>query len=194
MWKGIILYFFLIITVVISRFTLKYLQSNHAVVDVIKSLNYDFNRFGMKHFIRHVSDHHGKVIIPRVMDCYEGLFGVWFAEETADYICINNSLHPTHKIHIILHEIAHILLNHPRVPLAHVLSPNIVKEFGWEEVEGYATLAPQKNLLKMPHEHESEAFAFHIQELVFAAHRWHELTANDSSIEALLPIINSTVN
>jgi hypothetical protein len=173
---------------------LKYSRPNPVIIEIIQDINYDFKHFGMIDFLQHVSRYRRKDIIVGVMDCDESLFGVWFLQETADYICINKTLHPTHKIHVILHEIAHILLDHPRVPIGHVLSPELRQAFGLDYVEGHAKYAPQKHVLKLPHEQEAEAFGFLIQERVMAANRWHELTVNDSSIEALLPIINTTVS
>ncbi|WP_253195638.1 hypothetical protein [Streptomyces sp. JHA26] len=42
-----------------------------------------------------------------------GPFGLWVATGTADYIFYQQETSPSHQDHIILHEISHILADHP---------------------------------------------------------------------------------
>ena len=119
---------------------------------------------------------------------------MWIPLPIADYIMVNEALHPMHKTHTVLHEIGHMLLNHPLRPLSEVLPPHLLRELDVEMLEGFARYSPLHGLMQSSVEQEAEAFVFSIQTRIIQADRFKALTAVDSSIKMLLPLIHTSAS
>lgn len=166
------------------------LLSQQKVTACIHNLAYDFNHFVLKDFVRYTAVRRGKSIMIRRMPLDPDLFGVWIPTRDVDYVFVNNTLHPTHQIHTVLHELAHILLDHPRRSVEQILPPVLLELLEVESAEG--SYARTLLIEDTPEEQEAEDFVFQIQAKVIEANRLHELTAVGSSIETLLPLINTS--
>lgn len=134
----------------------------------------------------------GRPIYIRRRDLSADLFGVWLPGARVDYIFINKNHQGVQQIHTTLHELAHILLDHPRRPLNGVLSPEILQRLEIEIAEGCARYVPTTQIEQRPEEREAEEFVFQLQEQVIQADRLRELTAVGTSIETLLPMVNTS--
>jgi hypothetical protein len=76
---------------------------------------YDFARFQISDFIAWVEARRGRPIrvFPRSLP--PEMFGAWIEGDTADYIFYEDEPLHVHTIHILLHELCHILLGHKTV-------------------------------------------------------------------------------
>jgi hypothetical protein len=82
---------------------------------ILRDLDYDFKAFTIDTFIARVSKVKGRRIRTTAWDMPPGLFGAWLidGDEQVDYIFYRQNVPPIHQIHIQLHELAHILSDHP---------------------------------------------------------------------------------
>lgn len=167
-------------------------SSQQKVMEIIRNLRYDFANFNLKDFIRYISAQRGRRIYIRRLPLDPELFGAWLPTPSADYIFVNSTVHPIHQLHCVLHEMAHILLNHPRRKLDQILPPELFQVLKMEMNEGCARYAPALHVNQTPEEREAEDFVFQIQDQVIQANRLQELTATGSSIESLLPLIDTS--
>ena len=80
---------------------------------VIESLEYDFRQFSLEDFVDHIARRKRREIILQSwsFDSKE-LSALWLPQETAHYIFFNARYHQLHQTHSILHELAHLVLNH----------------------------------------------------------------------------------
>ena len=147
-------------------------------------LGYDFQAFDLAHFIQHVETYRQRTIFVNPLPLQLELSAAWVRAETADYIFYNQDTHPVQQTHSILHEIAHILLEHPCHPLSDVLSPKLLNRLQNGVPHGRPRLADAQ-LRASPEEREAEAFVLLIQQRLVNARRLSELTGPSSSIRAL---------
>lgn len=91
-----------------------------------------------------------------------------------------------HQIHIILHEVAHMLLQHPLHPIQEIMPPALLAEL---EQDAYGHLRTITRL-KDVYEQEAEDFVYAIQKQIVYSERMVELTRGVSSIEDLKPFLS----
>lgn len=118
--------------------------------------------------------------------------GLWYHTPAIEFVVIPEGpqFHPLLQEHIALHEIAHILLGHPPVPLAHF---NVLAAFQSTSPDvppiGRA-LHFKQNYLLQPPELEAEYLATLIQQRGLPRHLRYSLTGRASSIAGLSPLAN----
>jgi hypothetical protein len=168
----------------------KHNATGDRVQQALDALAYDFSRFELAHFVVHVANLRQKPIQIVRLPLAAALFGVWVPTARQDYIFCNLRLQPIHQTHVILHEIAHMLLNHRRERIDHVLPPDLLRELG-QDAAGRLRVAPNANQRADAEEQESERFVYLIQRQVVRARRLAELTGESSSIPALKPITDA---
>ncbi len=144
----------------------------------IHQLNYDFGRFTIDDFIAYLMEYRQKdiLIVPFVFRSASS--GAWMPCETADYIFYSAKAHDILRVHIMLHEIGHMLLNHRCLDLAEILPPEV--------------LALQKSSLRLrtikkeketdPEELEAEMFVRELRAQIMAADRF-EYLVNPTSVK-----------
>ena len=164
---------------------------NDKVQHVLDALAYDFNQFELSHFVKHIAAYRGKPIQLVPFPFTPTLFGVWVLGEMSDYIFFNALVQPIHQTHIILHETAHMLLNHQRRRIEDVLPPELLRELGANGVMGRLRVAPTSDIHADEEEQESERFVYLIQRQLMHANRLAELTGESSSIPRLKPITDA---
>ena len=152
-----------------------------AMQQVLDSLDYDFTQFNVEHFVEHIESLRRKPIQMVAMPLTATLFGMWVPTPSQDYLIYNATLQRVHQIHTILHEIAHMVLNHSLRPLSDVLLPEQLEALS----VGRLRFAPTADYSSDPEEQEAEAFVFAIQRQVVTAERLYELTGESSSIPEL---------
>lgn len=158
--------------------------------ELIDRLAYDFNQFELAHFIRHIERLQRREILVIPLPFEPGLSAVWIRAETADYIFYNVRTHPIHQSHNILHELAHILLDHTRWPIDQALPPELLALVGTSQLEGRLRKA-DPYLRADQEEQEAEAFVFLIQKRLVTANRMTQLMGQSSSIDALRRWVDS---
>jgi hypothetical protein len=156
---------------------------------VIDALHYDFSAFDIAGFLLHIENAWTRHLSVRYVPLSPELFGLWYPTEATDYIFINASLHPTHRIHSLLHEIAHMLLGHRGVNLQDVLGEELCQELGIRSGPGHLR-STWKQATNSTEEQEAEAFVMLVQLRVVHARRLHELYGETTSISTLQPYIN----
>lgn len=168
----------------------KHKMADDRVQEALDALAYDFSQFELAHFVSHIVRLRQKPIQIIQLPLTAALFGVWVSAARQDYIFCNMRLQPIHQTHVILHEIAHMLLNHRRERIDHVLPPDLLRELG-QDSAGRLRVAPDRDQHVDAEEQESERFVYLIQRQVVRARRLAELTGESSSIPALKPITDA---
>ncbi|MCC6191701.1 MAG: hypothetical protein IT318_21950 [Anaerolineales bacterium] len=92
------------------------------LLQLIDSLEYDFSRFDIADFTAWVAARRGRPIQVVPMSLPPELFGAWIESDAADYIFYEDEPLHVHTVHILLHELSHILLGHKTVRVCGDLS------------------------------------------------------------------------
>lgn len=155
----------------------------------IDALGYDFNAFEMEGFLKHVETVRKRPLIVRYVPFSHDLFGLWYPTERVDYIFVNANLHATHQIHTLLHEVAHMLLEHRGTNLRDFLGPDLVRELDISTGDGHLRAAGSLLPVNDRQEREAELFVLLIQRKLVMAQRLHELYGEPTSIAAMHPYV-----
>lgn len=160
-------------------------RRDYVLIDqVIAELNYDFDHFELASFIQHIAHQRRRPIHCQPMAFARTLFGVWVPGRDTDYIFYNAAAQPVHQTHIVLHELAHLLLEHAGRPLHEVLSPELLAQLGSLQGHGHQRSA-SPNLHEDPQEQDAEQFVYRIQRRLVRARRLDELIRLSTSIASL---------
>ncbi len=81
--------------------------------DIVDALVYDFTHFNLPDFINTLQHQRQRRIQVTGWSLTDDLFGVWIPATSADYIFYNQTRHPVHQTHTVLHLLAHLVLDHP---------------------------------------------------------------------------------
>jgi hypothetical protein len=164
-------------------------RPHNPVKVALQELEYDFSSFELEGFIAHISQRRNKPIACEAWTLSPEIFGAWVPTEQRDLVIYNAGLQPVHQIHSILHELAHMVLKHPLIPLADVLP-----QLGFEPSgcnSGHVRMAGEPRVSHNSHEQEAEQFVYLIQEKVVKANRLAELTEISTSIQNLRRIADA---
>ena len=154
-----------------------------AIIARIDRLEYDFQLFELDDFIDHVARYQRREIVLKAFPLELTLSAAWVRGDEVDYIVYNDRLHVVQQRHNILHEIAHIVLNHRRRPLAEVLPPELLAQLAQLlPLAAQGRPRPTDPRLRLdPEEQEAEAFVLHIQQRLVQAQRLQALLGPSSS-------------
>jgi hypothetical protein len=84
---------------------------------LLDELGYDFSTFTIDGFVEWVAARRGRPIQLVPMPLPPELFGAWINARQADYIFYESAPPQVHTVHILLHELSHILLGHQTMPM-----------------------------------------------------------------------------
>ena len=164
-------------------------ETRPTVEAVVEGLGYNFDRFNIEDFQHHVAARRGRPLSVRYVPLSPELFGFWFPTEHTDYVAINAKLHPAHRIHTLLHELAHMLLSHRGRNLEELLGDEIAHKLNILSGEGHLrsalTIAEPDNV----QEREAELFVMIIRRKLVTAQRLHELYSESTSIAMMQPYV-----
>ena len=155
-----------------------------AVERALSSIGYDFTRFEVDHFVQTVAKRRKRPIEIATRSMSWGWFGVWMQRDTADYIFVNETVHPVMHIHSLLHEIGHMVLGHHGDDLNTLLDPEMLASLGITNERGHLRASGRP---RSPEDSEAELFVFLLQRRVMQARRLSELYGEPTSIEELKP-------
>jgi hypothetical protein len=154
---------------------------------IFNCLDYDFTMFNIDHFVTFIAESRQKPILCVPYAFSPGISGAWVSGKIVDFIFCQSETHPIHQIHIKLHELAHMVLEHPLKPVDMLLSPELLHELRSTGLGHLRTLHAQRS--KDQIEQEAEYFVGLIQREVMRVRRLSELTAGGTSIPALQPFV-----
>ena len=82
---------------------------------ILRELRYDFRSFTIEQFIRWIEALRRRQVLSTPWKMPAGMFGAWMVDEDLprDYIFYRNDVPSLHQVHIQLHELAHLLFDHP---------------------------------------------------------------------------------
>ncbi len=175
-------------TLDVLRFVLRLIWEMIAMIHwqriqfVLDRLCYEFDEFEVDHFVRHLEHLRGRSIVRMSYDFDPSLTGLWIPAETADYIFYTRFTHPIHQVHIMLHEIAHIVLGHPCKRIDQIVPLSLLNTFQSSDKFLGRVLDDSETDFD---EQEAEAFVYLIQQRIVAAKRFSQLTHGQSSIDGL---------
>jgi hypothetical protein len=153
---------------------------------LLRELDFDFSTFTMDQFVAWVEERKGRKIRFISWDMPPGMFGVWMsdADEPVEHVFFDQKAPPLQAAHIQLHELAHILCDHPTARLTRVEMVDLLHR-GLQDPE-----VLQNALLRAPNnaecEQEAETLAALIQNQVVRHQRLQQLALAASSNEALM--------
>jgi len=152
---------------------------------IINALGYDFNAFTLPDFIQHLQHQRDRPIVVQGFPLSPTLFGMWIPAPTADYILYNDRLHAIHQIHTILHELAHVLLDHSCYRVDQILSPDLLRELGGTPFT--ARMRTAEPVGDPEQEAEAELFVDIIQGQLLRVQRLDRLYRGQSSVPLFRP-------
>ncbi len=155
---------------------------------VIDLLHYDFTAFDIQHFLTHLQRHRQRPIIVNDLSFDSSLYGLWAPTDEVDYLFVSEKLLPMHQVHTLLHECAHLLLNHRPVDLSKVFPEEVWKALGIQPGYGYLRAA---DAVDSEQEEEAEVFVLLIQRRVTEANRLRELYGDSTSLVAMQRYVNT---
>jgi hypothetical protein len=79
--------------------------------------------FDLERFCGALIARRGRPISLRPITAQPGPYGMWAATATTDYIFYEEHTSPLHRLHIILHELSHIICEHRPVPMDELSIP-----------------------------------------------------------------------
>lgn len=156
---------------------------------ILDDLAYDFSKFEVEDFVQHVERYQQREIIVNGVAIEREISAMLLRGETVDYIFYNLNLHPVQQTHSLLHEIAHIVLQHPYRRLEEFLSPEMLAKEQTRTAIGHLRVA-NAQLRQSTEEQEAEAFVMLIQEQLVIVRRLQKLMEPSSSIAAFRPWID----
>lgn len=161
--------------------------NRQAVQKVIDQIGYNFSTFDIQDFLQHIEAYRSRSLIVNYLPFGSDLFGFWYPAQHGDYIFINATLHPTHRAHTLLHEIAHMLLDHRGIDLTTVLGSEMCEALGIKSGKGHLRSAIPGDLLQ---EAEAELFVLSVQRQIVNARRLQELYGDPTSLSAMQPYVS----
>ena len=89
------------------------------VARVLDELNYDFTDFSIEAFAQFIGKRLGREILFIPLRMPPARFGAWIRDkdEPLEFIFYQQGLTSVHTIHILLHELGHLILGHPTAEL-----------------------------------------------------------------------------
>lgn len=158
------------------------------VANALHNLGYDFNHFVLMDFVEYVAAQRGKKISVMDVPLSDDTFGAWITTEDVDYILVSETTHAVHRAHNILHEMAHMVLEHPPLILNGVLPHEVRRIMQQDMLNGHARCVRSNRIYDLPEEREAEEFVFQTRNLVSQANRLSELIG--TSIPSLRTIFD----
>ncbi len=146
---------------------------------VIDRLQYDFTAFDVQHFLNHLQVQRQHPIHVIDFPFAPEIYGLWVPAEGADYLFVNAHLLPAHRVHTLLHEIAHMLLNHRGIDVRTILGDTLWKTLGVPATAGHLRAATPSDSVQ---DEEAELFVLLIQQRVTRARRLQELYGEATSL------------
>lgn len=165
------------------------METRTTVQAVVEGLAYDFDHFEIEDFQRHVAGKRHRPLNVRYVPLPAEIFGFWYSTAHTDYIVVNANLHPAHRIHTLLHELAHMILGHHGMDLTILLDENLVRQLEVISSEGHLRSAATIDQESNPQEQEAEEFVLIIRRKLVTAHRLQELYGEPTSIDTLRPYV-----
>lgn len=151
----------------------------------LAELNFDFDDFTMDRFVAHVEKLKGREIhfVPWSMP--PRMYGAWIsdAEEPREFVFYDQDIPPLHQVHTQLHELAHIINDHPTRRLTRTEMEDILRRADQEPDILKEVLLRAPN--EAQHEDEAETLAALIQKQVIRHERLQQLAVTVSSDDSM---------
>ncbi len=157
---------------------------------IIEELDFDYSSFTIQRFVTFIEDYIGRKIelIPWTMP--KKIFGAWISDQdlSTEFIFFDENAPPMHRIHILLHELGHLIRDHKTLHLdiAHI-GGLIAKGEGSEDL---ITSALMRSDQTNTEEVEAELFAILTQQLILQHIEMEQMAAathvsNEAYMKAL---------
>lgn len=134
----------------------------------VDTWGYNFAQFEIFHFIGWVEKRRARPVRLVPVRLPREIFGAWIEGDTADYIFYEDEPIHVHTIHILLHELCHMLLGHTTVHIGN----DLARQLGSAHRAGGETESAMAGLLRQVNrsgeqELEAETLSSLIQNRVF---------------------------
>ncbi len=158
---------------------------------VLDKLNFNFSDFTMDGFVAWVQAHIGREVRFIPWDMSSNMFGVWIsdADEPVEHVFIDKNTPPLHRVHIQLHELSHIICEHPTIRLTKAQMKQMLLQA--LDDPGVLTEALLRSPAQEDVEQEAEILASLIQHRVIMHERLAQLSLATSSNKDLVDHLQS---
>lgn len=150
----------------------------------LKALNYNFNQFSLETFVAHLETLRGRKIIFVSWPMPSGLFGAWvsLADRPHDYIFYSQNIPTLLQIHSQLHELAHVICQHPTLVIGFANLRELIQQ---STLESLFTSLPLRSATSNEREVEAEALAILIQETVMEHKRFDQIVMSSTHVDTM---------
>ena len=148
---------------------------------VLDDLDFDFSEFTMDSFVAWIESHIGRKIRFNPWPMPPGMFGVWMsdADEPVEHIFYDNTGPLIQQVHTQLHELSHVICEHPTARLTHDEMQSLLFQSAEDPtvLDDVLLRAPTKDVV----EEEAEILASLIQHQAIKNKRLQHLAITASS-------------
>lgn len=152
---------------------------------IFEALDYDYSQFSLPDFTDHVAGFVRQEIITVPWKLELDLFGLWINTSTTHYIFYNNQHYITLQLHTILHEFAHIVLEHKPKPIEQYVDSDILEQYKQIQSPMGKTRTNRQTCEQDEEEIAAEEFVFLIQNQLLYWDRTSELFGKNNKITGL---------
>lgn len=159
---------------------------------VLADLDFDFADFEMERFVAHIENLKGRKIHFAPWKLPIGMYGAWISvsDRPEEFVFFDQGMPPLHQVHTQLHELAHIINDHPteRMSTAEMAKIRNNPDLIAESHANVSLRSPNET----QYEDEAEILAALIQKEVIHHERMHQLAvavSSDKGIIALFSIL-----
>ena len=155
------------------------MRTRKEIAELINGLAYDFGHFTVADFIEHLGQAIDRRILSLRCAMPAGVFGAWLtdSEHPLEYLIVDQTISGQHAIHIQLHELGHIALNHQTGSITTHLLETLISG----RDDSPLKQALHRRASRQDDEQEAELFAVIVQERLIAAARINYLEASSST-------------
>ena len=154
---------------------------------LLNNLDYDFSQFSFTHFAAHLEAASSKQFrfIPKPLMSHD-IFGVWLTSPTHELFLYEITAPSLHQIHILLHELAHFICQHPTLHLSaaqlHTLLNDTVNQTALPDLRFATRRSRHMHSIDRYYERQAETLANLILETVATHSRLRELETAPTNV------------
>ncbi|MGB1249626.1 MAG: hypothetical protein ACPG8W_03270 [Candidatus Promineifilaceae bacterium] len=155
------------------------MRTRQEIERLIDRVGYNFGQFTIASFIDCLSQTMGRKIFAISCPMPENTFGAWLtdSELPLEYLIVDSGIAGQHAVHVQLHELGHMVLNHRTASVTPQLLQKVLNGKNYSALKH----ALHRRASRTDDEQEAELFAVIVQERLIAAARNSYLETSSSS-------------
>jgi hypothetical protein len=147
--------------------------------------SYDFRTFSLPSFVEWLEERRQRPLRLVPWSLPAPLFGAWLTSTACDYVFYEKQTAPLHQLHIQIHEMAHILCEHPTVDVDSPAGKTLFRELAHPSPQQISQPVALRLAHSSAEEYEAERLASLIQQRILRYAGLHKLLTTPSSEQDL---------